>query len=364
MAESQMNKLAEQLGMDAVEFRLLNALRDGDTLGVGTPAPNPVSIVECIEAARDKFGWKKRNTQHATRNKQRASIVRGRGFAAGFKNVGFSFGYQENCWAKVEIHGNGAMDRVIVHHAGAEVGQGTHTVMIQMAAQVLGIPESKVELRTSDSATQGNPGSASASRLTFMAGNSIKGAAEAALAKWNVEERPAIAEFKYLAPRTTPFDKETGYSMPNFQYAYVAQAAEVEVDTETGHVRVIRLVSADDVGKAINPDLVVGQIEGAVVQAHGYALLEEYKMKDGKVLTDQFSTYLIPTIWDIPEKVESVLVEVPDPNGPWGARGMGELPYLPVAPAIAAAIHDATGVWISEFPFTPERVLRALGKIE
>lgn len=365
MAESQMNKLAEKLGMDAVEFRLLNALRDGDTLGVGTPAPNPVSVVECIEAARDKFGWKKRKDRgRKTVDSKKSSTVRGRGFAAGFKNVGFSFGYQENCWAKVEIHGNGTMDRVVLHHAGAEVGQGTHTVMIQMAAQVLGVPESKVELRTSDSATQGNPGSASASRLTFMAGNSIKGAAEAALEKWKKEERPAIAEFKYLAPRTTPFDKETGYSMPNFQYAYVAQAAEVEVDIETGHVRVIRLVSADDVGKAINPDLVVGQIEGAVVQAHGYAVLEEYKMKDGKVLTDQLSTYLIPTIWDIPEKVESVLVEVADPNGPWGARGMGELPYLPVAPAIAAAIHDATGVWISEFPFTPERVLRALGKIE
>ncbi|MBI3150538.1 MAG: xanthine dehydrogenase family protein [Chloroflexi bacterium] len=360
MAESQMNKLAEKLGMDPVEFRLINALRDGDTMGVGTPAPNPVSMVECIEAARDKFGWKKKSKK----KNEKSHIVRGRGFAAGFKNVGFSFGYQENCWAKVEIHGNGSMERIIVHHAGAEVGQGTHTVMVQMAAQVLGVPENKVELRTSDSATMGNPGSASASRLTFMAGNSIKGAAEAALEKWMAEERPAIAEFKYLAPRTTPFNKETGYSTPNFQYAYAAQAAEVEVDTDTGHVRVIRLTSADDVGKAINPDLIVGQIEGAVVQAHGYAVLEEYKTKDGRVLTDQLSTYLIPTIWDIPEKVESVLVEVPDPNGPWGARGMGELPYLPVAPAIAAAIHDATGVWISEFPFTPERVLRALGKIE
>jgi CO/xanthine dehydrogenase Mo-binding subunit len=256
------------------------------------------------------------------------------------------------------------MERAVVHHAGAEVGQGVHTVMIQMAAQALGLPADKIELRTSDSATQGNPGSASASRLTFMAGNSIKGAAEAALVKWNAEERPAIAEFKYLAPRTTPLDHETGYSTPNFQYAYVAQAVEVEVDTETGHVRVIRITSADDVGKAINPDLIVGQIEGAIVQAHGYALMEEYKSKDGRVLTDQLSTYLIPTIWDIPEKVESVLVEIPDPNGPWGARGVGELPLLPVAPAIAAAIHDATGAWISEFPFTPERVLRALGKIQ
>jgi CO/xanthine dehydrogenase Mo-binding subunit len=236
--------------------------------------------------------------------------------------------------------------------------------MVQMAAHVIGVPIEKVQIKTSDSATQGNSGSASASRMTFMAGNSIKGAAEAALAKWEAEERPAVAEFKYLAPRTTPFDKETGHSMPNFSYAYVAQAAEVEVDMETGHVRVLRITSADDVGKAINPDQAVGQIEGAIVQAHGYAVTEDYKTSDGRVLTDQLSTYLIPTIRDIPEKVESVLIEVPDPNGPWGARGLGELPFLPVAPAISAAIHDATGVWINEFPFTPERILRAIGTIQ
>jgi CO/xanthine dehydrogenase Mo-binding subunit len=359
MAEMQMNKLAEKLGLDPVEFRLKNALKDGDTMGVGTPAPGPVTIAQCIEAARDQFGWKKRK-----KGKPDSHIIRGHGFAAGFKNVGFSFGYQEHCWARVEIHGRTDIERVIVHHAGAEVGQGTHTVMVQMAAQALNIPANKVELLTSDTATQGNPGSASASRLTYMAGNSIKGAAEAALEKWKAEERPAIAEHKYLAPRTTALDKETGHSTPNFSYSYVAQAAEVEVDTETGHVRVTRLLSADDVGRAINPDLIVGQVEGAVVQAHGYAMLEEYKYKDGRVLTDQLSTYLIPTIWDIPEKVETVLVEIPDPNGPWGARGVGELPLLPVAPAIAAAIHDATGVWINEFPFTPERVLRALGKIK
>lgn len=361
MAESQMNKLAEKLGMDPVEFRLKNALRDGDTLGVGTPAPTPVSIVECIEAARNSFNWKK---QKVSKSKKQGTILKGRGFAAGFKNVGFSFGYKENCWAKVEIHGNGSIERVILHHAGAEVGQGFQTVMVQMAAHVIGVPTNIVEMRTSDSALQGNPGSASASRLTFMAGNSVKGAAEAALAKWEAEERPAIAEFSYFAPPTTPMDKETGYSMPNFQYAYVAQAVDIEIDSETGHIRVKRIISADDVGTAINPDLVVAQIEGAIVQAHGYAVMEEFKTKDGRVMTDQLSTYLLPTIWDIPEKVESVLVEVPDPNGPWGARGMGELPYLPVAAAIAAAIYDATGVWINEFPFTPERVLRALGRIK
>jgi CO/xanthine dehydrogenase Mo-binding subunit len=360
MAELQMGKLAEKLGMDPVEFRLKNALRDGDPMGVGTPAPGPVSMAQVIEAARDKFGWKKKSG----RKTKSASLVRGRGFAAGFKNVGFSFGYQENCWARVEIHGNGSIERVVLSHASAEVGQGTHTVMTQMVAHALGVPQNIVELITSDSSTQGNAGSVSASRMTFMSGNAIKGAAEAALAKWKTEERPAIAEFKYLAPRTTPFDKETGYSMPNFAYAYSAQAVEVEVDTDTGHVRVLRVVAADDVGKAINPEQVVGQIEGAVVQAHGYTILEDYKTKDGRVLTDQFSTYLIPTVRDIPAKVESVIVEVPDPNGPWGARGVGELPFLPTAAAISAAVHDATGVWFDEFPLTPERILRGLGKIK
>ena len=366
MAESQINKLAEKLGVDPVEFRLKNALKDGLTLGVGTPAPGPVSVPQVIEAAAKKFGWKQKRTKKGSRPALsfEQAVVHGRGFAAGFKNVGFSFGYQENSWAKVEIHGNGNIENVIVHHAGAEVGQGTHTVMAQMAAEVIGVALGQVKIIPSDSAAQGNSGSSSASRMTFMAGNAIKGASEAALHKWQNEERPAIAEFIYLAPKTTHFDEDTGYSMPNFSYAYSAEAVEVDVDMETGHVRVTRVVVADDVGKAINPDLVTGQIEGAVVQAEGYAITEDFKTKDGRVVTDQFSTYLLPTILDIPEKVESVIVEVPDPNGPWGARGLGEIPFLPLVPAIAAAIHDATGVWINEFPFTPERVLRALNKIK
>ena len=361
MAEMQMEKLAEKLKMDPLEFRMKNALRDGDTLGVGTPPPGPVSVPQVIESAAEKFGWNKKTKTSAPLP---SHIKRGRGLAAGFKNVGFSFGYQENCWARVEIHGKADIEQVICWHAGAEVGQGTHTVMAQMAAEAVGVPFEKVTMITSDSATMGNSGSVSASRMTFMAGNAIKGAGEAALKKWSAEERPAIAEYTYLAPPTEHFDPETGHSMPNFSYSYVAEAVEIEVDIETGQLRVLRVVCADDVGQAINPELVIGQIEGGVVQAQGYALSEDFKTKDGHVLTDQFSTYLIPTIWDIPEKVESVLVEIPEPNGPWGARGMGELPFLPLAPAIAAAIHDAIGVWIDGFPFTPERVLRALGKIK
>jgi CO/xanthine dehydrogenase Mo-binding subunit len=360
MAELQMDKLAEKLHLDPVEFRHRNALREGDTLNVGTPAPGKVSIVQCIEAARDRFGWSEKRS--STTNHP-STLVRGRGFACGFKNVGFSFGYQENSWARVELHGKTEIDHVVVWHAGAEVGQGAHTVMAQFAAGTVGVPFEKVTMVTSDSATMGNPGSASASRMTFMSGNAIRGAAEGALAKWKAEERPAISEYTYLAPKTTPFDKETGYSMPNLSYAYAAQAVELEVDLETGFIKILRVVSADDVGQAINPALVQGQIEGAVVQAEGYALTENFITQNGHILTDQLSTYLIPTVLDIPDAVESVILEVAEPNGPFGARGLGELPFLPLAPAIAGALHDATGVWFNEFPLTPERVLRGLGKI-
>ena len=367
MAELQMDKLAEKLGLDPVEFRHRNALREGDTLNVGTPAPGGVSIVDCIEAAAQRGGWEKKPGGWALSKREKArstNLKRGIGFACGFKNVGFSFGYQENSWARVEIHGKTKIEHVVVWHAGAEVGQGTHTVMAQFAAGALGVPYEKVSMVTSDSATMGDPGSASASRLTFMSGNAIKVAAQAALKKWKAEERPAIAEYTYLAPKTTPFDKETGYAMPNLSYAYVAQAVEIEVDLETGFIKVLRVVSADDVGQAINPALVTGQIEGAVVQAEGYTLTENFISRNGHILTDQLSTYLIPTVLDIPETVESVIIEVAEPNGPFGARGLGELPFLPVAPAIAAALHDATGVWFSEFPLTPERVLLGLGKIQ
>jgi len=252
---------------------------------------------------------------------------------------------------------------VIVHHAGADVGQGSHTVFTQLAAEGLGVPLEKITLVASDTATTDNSGSASASRMSFMAGNAIKGACEEALAKWKAEERPAIARYKYMAPKTTPFDPETGKCVPNFAYGYVSQAVRVEVDTETGRIHIVDVFSADDVGHAINPQQVKGQIEGAVVQATGYSILENFIQKDGYVQTQHLSTYLIPTVLDVPDKVHSLILEYPDPRGPWGARGMAEMPFLPFAPAVIAAVHDATGIWFHEFPLTPERVLRALGKL-
>lgn len=370
-AESQMDKLAEALGMDPVEIRLRNILTDQSLLSVGTPIPGGVGLTETIIAAAKAAGWTQDEAGHwrrpttddrrpTTVNGRPSAVRRGLGFAAGFKNVGFSFGYQENSYARVELRGGTEIQEATVYFAGADCGQGNHTVIAQVAAEVAGVPFERVKVIASDTARMGNSGSASASRLTYMSGNAVKGAAEVALAAWRNEERPAVGEHVYLAPKTTKLDPETGQGMPNFAYGYVAQVALVAVDTETGQVKVERFISADDVGQAINPQQVIGQIEGASVQALGYTIQEEWKTREGRVLTDKFSTYLIPTVLDVPDRMDAIIVEVPDPNGPFGARGMGEMPFLPAAAAVCAAVYDAIGVRFDEFPLTPERVWRGL----
>jgi CO/xanthine dehydrogenase Mo-binding subunit len=359
-AEMQMNHLAEALGMDPVELRRRNLLSEGALLSVGTPLPVGVSIGAVVE----KCAAMMQKSQAASNaDATHAPLRQGTGFACAFKNVGFSFGAPEQCTATVELHGGTGIERAVLHHAGAEVGQGTHTVMRQFAAETLGIPLDMVELVVSDTAVTENSGSVSASRMTFMAGNSIKGACEQALLKWQREERPAIVTYQYRPPKTTPYDPQTGKCEPNFAYGYVAQAVTVDVDTETGEVHLVEVISANDVGQAINPQQVRGQIEGAVVQAAGYAVTENFIQKDGYVLTDKLSNYLIPTVLDVPDTVHSLILEYADPIGPYGARGMGEMPFLPLAPAVVAAVHDATGIWFHDFPLTPEKVLRGLGKI-
>jgi CO/xanthine dehydrogenase Mo-binding subunit len=366
-AESQVNKLAEKLNIDSVEFRLRNIVREGSVLSVGTPLPEGVSLSEVVEACANEAGWQKGQGGWLKPGRvtgQSSSYKRhGLGFACAFKNVGFSFGAPEQCAAIIELHGGETIEHVIVRHAGSEVGQGAHTVIAQMAAESLGVSLEKIRLITSDTATTENSGSASASRMTFMAGNAIRGAAELVLKKWQNEDRPAIANYTYQPPRTTPFDPQTGKSEPNFAYGYVAEAVEVEVDIETGEIDIINVICVDDVGHAVNPQQVQGQIEGAVVQAAGYALMENFISHGGLPLTRHLSTYLIPTVLDIPRQVQSVILEFPDPRGPFGARGMGEMPFLPLTPAIVGAIHDATGVWFNHFPLTPEVILRGLGKI-
>jgi len=363
-AEGQMNKLAEALGMDPVELRARNVLREGSITPVGTPLPPGVTLDRVLaDGARQSDywqetpqGWQRLLAQQPANPARR----RGIGMAMGFKNVGFSFGAPEKNWATVEIHGAAEIERVVVRQAGADVGQGAHTVFLQMAAEAVGVPVGKVQVIGHDTAEAGNSGSTSASRMTFMAGNAIKVAGEMALQKWLDEERPATATYEYRPPSTTPYDPETGYANPNFAYGYMAQFVEVEVDLETGHVDVVRVVSAHDVGKALNPQQVEGQVEGGVVQALGYAVLENLVSQNGRILNPYLSTYLIPTIWDIPREVKSVILEYADPRGPWGARGMAEMPFIPLAPAICAAVHDATGVWLDRIPLTPDFVVPRL----
>lgn len=362
-AEMQMAKLADALNMDPVELRLRNVVREGSLLSVGTPIPKGVSIAEVLEACAAKSYWSNAGGgwRFVPSERQLApGKLRGVGVACAFKNVGFSFGAPEECWAIIELRGTDEIDEVILFHAAAEVGQGVHTVMQQMTAEAVGVPLYKVKLVASDTASTRNSGSVSASRMTFMSGNAIRGAAEQALDLWRHEDRPAIGTYRYRPPKTTPYEPMTGRSEPNFSYGYVAEVVELEVDIETGHIELVNVFCANDVGRAVNPQQVQGQIEGAVVQAAGYAIMEELLVKDGRILNPTLSTYLIPTVLDIPDKVKSIILEYPDPIGPWGARGMGEMPYLPLTPAITSALHAATGIWFDDIPLTPQRVVRQL----
>ena len=366
--EMHLNKMAQKIGIDPVELRLINTIKENQPTAVRSPLPKGISIDKVIEKCAKESGWNKNNGQwqclYKKTGAQEKNKLCGIGFASGYKNVGFSYGAPESCWADVEIHGSKNIEKLILRHAGADVGQGAHSAFIQFAAETANLPLDKVELIASDTGKTENSGSASASRMTFMAGNAIIGATRKAIEKWNNGKRPAKSTFVYRPPKTTPLDPETGACTPNFSYGYVAETVEVEVDTETGKIKIFNVICVDDVGKAINPIQVKGQIEGAVVQAAGYALLEKFIQENGFVKTDSLATYLIPTIMDIPKKTKSFIVEEADPIGPVGARGMGEMPFIPFAPALISAVHNATGIWFNSFPLTEEVVLKGLGIIK
>jgi CO/xanthine dehydrogenase Mo-binding subunit len=367
VAETQMNKLAIALGLDPVELRRRNVLREGFVGITQRPLPPGVTLPAVVDACAVRSGFHaplrpppKVRSPIATLPPDTKRQRRGRAFACAAKNVGFSFGFPERCEAELRFHGRDAIERVELFHAGAEVGQGTHQVMLQMAADAAGVPLDAVDAVFSDTALTGDSGSASASRLTWMAGNAILGAAEEAQKAWLDGQRPAVGRFRFVPPPTEPLDADDGSGSPVITYGYVAQAVEVTVDLDTGHVVVDRVTSTHDVGRAINPDLVRGQVEGCVVQAHGYALTEDLRVEDGRILNPRLSTYLVPGIGDVPGEIDAHILELADPRGPWGARGMSEMAFLPYAAAVVAAVHDATGVWIDTYPLTPSRVLAAL----
>jgi CO/xanthine dehydrogenase Mo-binding subunit len=355
-SEIMIDRLAEKLQIDPLELRRINLYREGSIEPTQNRIPQGVSVRECLDACVHEVGQRFSQTPANAPS----HLKRGVGIACGIKNLGYSFGYPEQSTATVEILGGATMEHAHVRAGAAEVGQGTHLILRQIAAEVLGLPFEKITMITDDSSEAPNAGSASASRLTLMAGRAVHDAALAAKQAWEAEERPAKATVQFRPPATTPFDPVTTTGTPNYAYGYTAQAVEVEVNTLTGQVRVLKVISVHDVGRAINRQQVEGQIEGCVAQAIGYALMEHFQMRDGRILTPHFSNYLLPTALDMDVEITPVILELADTNGPFGARGMAEMPLVALAPAVAIAIHNATGAWLNQQPMIPERVLQAI----
>jgi CO/xanthine dehydrogenase Mo-binding subunit len=355
-AESMITRIAHALEIDPADIRRKNLYREGDTEATGNVLPAGVSALpvleRCATEAHSRFGPR-------TPPEPGAAKRRGIGIASGIKNVGYSFGFPEQSTASVELVATTAIERAVIRSGATDVGQGVHLALRQIVAETLTLPLEAVAIVSDDSAQAPNAGSASASRLTLVAGRAVHDAALAARAAWERGERPE-ATVQYRPPATTPIDLESGHGTPNSCYGYTAQAVEVEVDVTTGVTQVLRVVSVHDVGRAINRQQVEGQIEGCIAQALGYALTENFIVREGTIVTPHFSTYLLPTALDMPVEIIPVIVEHADPNGPYGARGMAEMPLVPFSPAVAAAIYDATGAWLNDLPMTPERVLAAV----
>jgi CO/xanthine dehydrogenase Mo-binding subunit len=361
-AEIMVTRLAHGLDIDPAELRRRNIYREGSLEPTQNPLPLGVSALpvleRCVEEAVARLGY---GTERP--RPDRPHRRRGIGIACGIKNVGYSFGYKEQSTAMVELFGTAELERAVVRIGAAEVGQGTHLALHQIAAETLGLPLERVEMVTNDSAESPNAGSASASRMTLMGGQAVHQACIAARDTWSAsEDYHAVATYQFHPSATTPLDPVSGAGRPNYCYGYAAQAVEVEVNTLTGQVQVLKVISVHDVGRAINRQQVEGQIEGCLAQALGYALLEHLQVRDGHILTPYLSTYLLPTVLDMPSEIVPVILELADPEGPYGARGVAEMALVPFAPAVAAAIHDATGVWLNQQPMTPERVLAALSE--
>jgi CO/xanthine dehydrogenase Mo-binding subunit len=359
-AEIMVTRLAQALGLDPVELRRSNIYHEGSLEPTQQPLPEGVGALpvleRCAEEATARLGYS------APRERPSAPhLRRGIGIACGIKNVGYSFGYPEQSTATVALFGEAELERAEVRIGAADVGQGAHLALRQIAAETLGLALDKVTMVTDDSGATPNAGSASASRMTLMGGRAVHDAALAARERWSATEQyNAEATVQFRPAATTRLDPATGAGRPNYCYGYAAQAVEVEVNLLTGQVQVLRVISVHDVGRAINRQQVEAQIEGCLAQALGYALLEHFQVRDGHILTPYFSTYLLPTVLDMPTEIVPVVLELADPQGPFGARGVAEMALVPFAPAVASAIHDATGVWLTQQPMTPERVLAAI----
>jgi len=372
--EMQMNKLADALGMDPVELRMKNLFHDGSIGLTGHEMPEGVGVEATLRQAALAAGWKEEDG-HWIRPELDAPSApykrRGLAVTCGVKNVGYSFGSDDKATVGVQLALDqaGQIERVTVLSGACDVGMGAQTVLAQIAAEALGVSYDQVRVAMVDTLKVPDSGSCSASRLVWISGNALVRACQEALRKRDeilvaeTGETSVEAEFQFRGRSvkpTGPYDPETGMTVPHFAYGYAAQIALVEVDTETGETEIVKFWAAQDAGKAVNPGMVKGQAAGGVHMGVGYALTEEYIQQEGVPKTSYLADYYVPTVMDMPKEFTSLTVEVPDPTGPYGAKGIGEMTTLPTAPAILSAIHDAVGVWIDEFPATAERVWWAM----
>lgn len=391
--EQQMDEAAKKLGIQGTELRRRNFLTTGDTITTGYKVDSAVWTEQCMDKAIAALG---------ERPADEGPLKIGRGIACYQQSYGRITWLHDTseAWVGIEVDGT-----VIVRSGVTDIGAGQTSALAQIAAELLGVHLDNVTVYNSDSAVTPLAGTTTATRALYMTGNAVKQASEAVRRRliaraaqslsveeqyidlgdykaYDVNEPGTAIELKDLvavcasegihrselvifkAPFTDPIDPETGQGRVHPDYVYGAHATEVAVDTETGEVTILKSVAAHDIGQAINPQAVEGQIEGGAAQGHGYALTEELIYKKGKLVTPSLSEYLLPTAMDVPMKVESIILESRSGKGPFGAKGIGEPSLTPVAPAIANAIADATGARVFDFPITPEKVIRAMNSLQ
>ena len=394
--ECLMDKVAEELEIKPVELRRKNALRKGAITNTGQHLTESVGLLECIDKTQEAMlAYTGGKDPFASRvvegepNKRRAW-----GFAVTFKNTGLGEGAPDNASAEIELLPDG---KVEIRISSAEIGQGLVTVLQMVTAQELNLPLDQVNVYLSDTDLTPDGGPTTGSRQTYISGNAAKFAAitlknsmlSTLAEKLNIspdrinfregfvhangqilsfaevgelmreEERDPKLTFEYISPKTTPLG-EAGDK--HFAYSFAAQAMEVEVDLDTGEVRVVRAVGATDVGKAINPLGLQGQVEGGLIMGIGHALTEEFIVEDGEIFTDTLSRYRMPSIKHLPEDIKVIIVEDPTAEGPYGGKGVGEISTMAVPPAIVNAVYNACGVRFNQIPIDQDWLALQLEK--
>jgi CO/xanthine dehydrogenase Mo-binding subunit len=395
--EAQMDKLAAELGMDPVELRCRNAMSEGAQTPTGQVIDSAAPVEELLRRVQSMpmppespagDGTDLRALPGGVSNVTHGEgVVRGVGYAVTYKNIGFSEGFDDFSTARVRLEVVNGEPTVTVHTAAAEVGQGLVTVEQQIARTELAVE--RVVVHSKDTQV-GSGGSTSASRQTYVTGGAVKAACEKvrevvlgmaqrqlglAVAGLRLEGGKVVSDgdgvvaaiadvlgdqvveemLEWRHRPTEPVDKETGQGFAHVQYAFSAHRAVVDVDVELGLVKVVALDCAQDVGKAINPEAVIGQIQGGSAQGLGLAIMEEIIVKDGMIRNPSFTDYLLPTMLDMPPMQIAVL-EYADPHAPYGLRGVGELPAISSGPAVASAIRQAVGKPLSRVPIRPEHI--------